>query len=104
MIVFLSDNGGPTGRGQGANNWPLRGSKVKAFLQKSKFCKKGNVLMHREVCGREVRGQLPSCTRCFLLLILPPELPPSSLSTAGCAGSSQRARLDACDRLAANPG
>ena len=29
MIVFMSDNGGPTGHGgHAANNWPLRGSKV----------------------------------------------------------------------------
>ena len=32
VIVFLSDNGGPTGRaGRAANNWPLRGGKVEAF-------------------------------------------------------------------------
>ena len=29
MIVFMSDNGGPTGHGgHAANNWPLRGAKV----------------------------------------------------------------------------
>ena len=29
VIVFLSDNGGPTGHGShAANNWPLRGAKV----------------------------------------------------------------------------
>ena len=34
VIVFLSDNGGPTGRaGRAANNWPLRGGKVEAFKE-----------------------------------------------------------------------
>ena len=34
VIVFLSDNGGPTGRaGKAANNWPLRGGKVEALMQ-----------------------------------------------------------------------
>ena len=33
MIVFMSDNGGPTGHGgHAANNWPLRGAKVPGCL------------------------------------------------------------------------
>ena len=32
VIVFMSDNGGPTGK-HAANNWPLRGSKVEIFVQ-----------------------------------------------------------------------
>ena len=37
LIVFSSDNGGPVyfGGGAGANNWPLRGGKVRFFGCKS---------------------------------------------------------------------
>ena len=33
LLVASSDNGGPIGDGYGANNWPLRGGKVRRRMR-----------------------------------------------------------------------
>ena len=60
VIVFLSDNGGPTGRaGRAANNWPLRGGKVEAF--KIWIEKRGNDDNNAGLTGKPVGGGHQDC-------------------------------------------
>ena len=113
VIVFLSDNGGPTGRaGRAANNWPLRGGKVEAF--KIWIEKRGNDDNNAGLAGKPVGGRHQDCglrapgdfpfdfVRAFDLVFFLICHKSFSFFIAGCVGSSGRARLDACHRLASH--